>query len=60
MKHIYTMGGTENKQDVAGTSEVVINEVNAPQKTGLNTHRPWRNRNSSEISPNQGVFVGQF
>ena len=60
MKHVYTMEGTENKQGIAGTSEVVINEVNAPQKSGLNTHRPWRNRNSSEISLNQGVFVGQL
>ena len=40
--------------------EVVINEVSAPQKSGLNAHRPWRSRNSSEISPNQGVFAGQF
>ena len=60
MKHVYMMGGTENKQDIAGTSEVVINEVNAPQKSGANTYRPWRDRSNSEISPNQGVLAGQF
>ena len=60
MKHVYTMGGMEQKQDTTSAMEVVINEVNVPKRPGPNNNRPWRNKNSGEISPNKGVFAGQF
>ena len=50
MKHIYaTEGQAEN--NLNPSSEVTINEVQVTQKSGQSPHRPWRNRESSEISP---------
>ena len=50
MKHIYaTEGQAEN--NLNPSSEVTINEVQVTQKSGKSPHRPWRNRESSEISP---------
>ena len=57
MKHIYPTGGTENKQDTLAATEVTINEVNVPQKSGQYSHRSWRNRNSS--SPNSDALARQ-
>ena len=52
MKHIYaTEGQMENSQNSPMTAEVTISEVNAPQKLGQYSQRPWRNKESSEISP---------
>ena len=52
MKHIYTMEGqTENSQNSPVTTEVTISEVNVPQKTAQYSQRPWRSRESSDISP---------
>ena len=52
MKHIYaTEGQTENGQNSPITTEVTISEVNAPQKPGQYSQRPWRNKESSKISP---------
>ena len=59
MKHIYTTGGTDNKQDTLVVTEVMINEVNVPQKSGQYSFRPWRNRESSKILPNSDVFPRQ-
>ena len=50
MKHIYaTEGQTENSQN--SPPEVTINEVNVPQKAAQYNQRPWRSRESGEISP---------
>ena len=58
MKHVYTMGEAENKQDASAMTEVVINKVSAHQRSGLANQRPCRDRNNSEISPNQGFSAG--
>ena len=55
IKHIYATGGVDNKQENTAPTEVTINEV-MTQKTGQYSHRPWRNRDSSEISPDSGNF----
>ena len=52
MKHIYATGGVDNKQETPAVAEVMINEVNVTQRSGQYSHRPWRNRENSEISPN--------
>ena len=53
MKHIYATGEIPNKRENLAPTEVTINEVDSPQRTRDYTHRRWRNRESSEISPNQ-------
>ena len=59
MKHIYTTGGAESNQETPATTEVMINEVNVPQKAGQYNHRPWGSKESSEISINTGAFQRQ-
>ena len=59
MKHIYATGGVDNKQETPAAAEVMINEVNVPQRSGQYSHRPWRNRENSEILPNSDVFQRQ-
>ena len=59
MKHIYATGGTENKQDTPTMTEVIINEVNVPQKSGQYSHRSWQNRNSGKILPNSEISTRQ-
>ena len=56
MKLIYATGGADNKQENPVPMEVTINKVNIPQKMGQYSHRPWRNRDSGEISPDPGNF----
>ena len=56
MKHIYTTGKILNKRENVAPTEITINEVDSPQRTRDYTHRHWRNRESSEISPNQPNF----
>ena len=53
MKHIYATGEIPNKRENVAPTEVTINEVDSPQRTRDYTHRHWRNRESSEILPNQ-------
>ena len=51
IKHIYaTEGQAENGQNSLVTSVVTINEVNATQKLGQYSQRPWRNKENNEIS----------
>ena len=59
MKHIYATGGSDNKQETPAMAEVMINEVDVPWKTSQYRHRPWRNRESSKISPNSNVLQRQ-
>ena len=59
MKHIYTTGEIPNKRENVAPTEVTINEVDSPQRTRDYTHRRWKNRESSEISPNQTKFQKQ-
>ena len=54
MKHIYATGEIPNKRETLTPTEIIINEVDSPQRPGDYSHRRWRNRESSEISPNQG------
>ena len=50
MKHIYaTEGQAENSQNSPVTSEVIINEVNATQKSGQQNQRVWKSKENSEI-----------
>ena len=56
IKHIYATGEIPNKRDNSTLTEITINEVDSPQRPGEYSHRCWRNRESSEISPNQGTF----
>ena len=50
MKHIYaTEGQVENSQNPPLTSDVIINEVNATQKSGQYSQRVWRSKGNSEI-----------
>ena len=58
MKHINATGGADNKQENVTPTKVTINEVTR-QKIGQYSHRPWRNRDSSEISPDSGNFQRQ-
>ena len=59
MKHIYATGELSNKKEILASTEVTINEVDSPQRPRDYTHRCWRNRESSEISPNQQRFQKQ-
>ena len=59
MKHIYGTGGSDNKQETPATAEVMINKVDLPQKTSQYSHRSWRNRESSETSPNSNILQKQ-
>ena len=57
MKHIYaTEGQAENSQNSPVTSEVIINEVNATQKSGQQNQRVWRSKENSEIPPRTDHF----
>ena len=56
MKHIYATGKSDNKQETPAMVEVTINEVDVPWKTSQYSHRPWRNRESSEILPNSNAL----
>ena len=59
MKHIYAIGEMPNKRETTTPTEITINEVDNPQRPGDYSHRRWRNRESSDISPNQGKFQRQ-
>ena len=60
MKHIYTMEGqAENSQNSPFATEVTINKVHTTQKPGQYSHRSWRSKESSEISPKIDNFQGQ-
>ena len=52
MKHVYTMGGSEDQTDTYATKEVTINEVSryTPSQT------PVRDRNTSEIPPGRSSY----
>ena len=47
------------KGENSASTEVTINEVDSPQRPRDYTHRHWRNRENSEISPNQQKFQNQ-
>ena len=59
MKHIYATGGSDNKQETPAMTEVMINEVDVPWKMSQYSHRSWRNRENSEISPKINVLQKQ-
>ena len=59
MKHIYATGEIPNKRQNLASTEVTINEVDSPQRPRDYTHRHWRKRENSEISPNQQKFHKQ-
>ena len=59
MKHIYATGEIPNKRENSTPTEVTINEIDSPQRPREYSQRCWRNRESSEISPNQGTFPRQ-
>ena len=59
MKHIYVTGEIPTQRENTIPAEVTINEVDNPQTAKDYTHRCWRNRESSEISPNQQKFQKQ-
>ena len=57
MKHIYaTEGQTDNITNTSSNVEVTINEANSMQKLGQYSQRTWKNKNCSEISPEQNNF----
>ena len=56
MKHIYVIGEIPSKRETSASTEVTINEVDSPQRPRDYTHRCRRNRENSEISPNQQKF----
>ena len=57
MKHIYAMEGQmENSQNSPMTRDVIINEVNATQKSGQHNQRVWRSKENSEIPPRTDNF----
>ena len=58
MKHIYATGGVDSKQENEAPTEVIINEVTT-QKAEQYSHRPWRNKEGGETSPNSGNFQRQ-
>ena len=59
MKHIYaTEGQVEHSQNSPVAVEVTINDVNTSQKSGQYSHKNWRNKESSEISPTTDNFQG--
>ena len=49
----------DNKEENSAATEVTINKVNVPRKMAQYSHRPWGNRESSEISPNADAFQSQ-
>ena len=53
MKHIYATGEIPNTRESLTPVDVIINEVDSPQGARDYTHRCWRNRENSKISPNQ-------
>ena len=55
MKHIYATEG-QSSQNSPATSDVIINEVNATQKSGQYSQRVWRSKENSEISPRTDNF----
>ena len=59
MKHIYATGEIPNKRETSTSTEIIINEIDSPQRPGDYNHRHWRNRENSEISPNQGKYQRQ-
>ena len=59
MKHIYATGEIPNQRENSTPAEVTINEVDSLQRTRDYTHRRWRNRENSEISPSQQKFQKQ-
>ena len=59
MKHIYATGEIPNKRETSTHTEITINELDSPQRPGDYSLRCWRNRENSEISPNQGKFQRQ-
>ena len=60
MKHIYTTEGQgENSQNTPITTEVTINEMHTTQRPGQYSHRPWKSKESSEISPKRITFQGE-
>ena len=59
MKHIYTTGEIPTQRESLTPAEVTINEVDGLQRTKDYTYRCWRNRESSEILPNQQKFLKQ-
>ena len=60
MKHIYMTGGTENKQETLAATEVMINEVNIPQKNRTVQPQTLENKENSEISPKSDHFSMQY
>ena len=54
MKHIYATGEIPSKRETSTPTEITIHEVDSSQRPGDYSHRYWRNRENSEISPNQG------
>ena len=59
MKHIYATGDVPNRREATMSTEVTINEIDGLQRSGDYSHRCWRNRETSEISPNQDKPQGQ-
>ena len=49
----------DNKEENSAATEVMINKVKVPRKIAQYSHRPWGNRESSEISPNADAFQSQ-
>ena len=56
MKHIYVTGEIPTQRENLTPAEVTINEVDSLQRAKDYTHRCWRNRENSEILPNQQKF----
>ena len=59
MKHIYATGDIPNRRESTMSTEVTINEIDGSQRPGDYSHRRWRNRETSKISPNQDKPQGQ-
>ena len=57
MKHIYTTEGQlENSQNSQVTSDVIINEVNAMQKSGQYSQRAWRSKENGKKTAENRQF----
>ena len=59
MKHIYATGDIPSRREATMSTEVAINEIDGPQRSGDYSHRCWRNRETSKISPKQDKPQGQ-
>ena len=59
MKHIYATGDIPNRRESTMSTEVTINEIDGSERPGDYSHRCWRNRETSKISPNQDKPQGQ-